>query len=183
MIKKLMLLAMAVGLVVFAAPAFASAAPLVTDLEGGTATSVTATQDPEDPVITHLLGGLGQLECSAIDLSIGLESNEEESAMGSGTGTATGCHDGLAPVNITEINVSTITLNAGGTGSASFTFKYDVPALGLTNCEFSGTVGLSFVTNSSTITITEPNALTGSAGCPPAATITGSFVLDDAELM
>jgi hypothetical protein len=182
MIKKLMLLAMAVGLVVFAAPAFASASSLVTNGEEEAATSVTATQDPEDPVITHLLGGLGQWECETIDLSIGLESNEEEEAMGSGTGAGTGCHDGLAPIS-TEINISTITLNAGGTGTASLTFKYSIPALGLTNCEFSGTVGLGFATDSSTFTITSPNALTGSAGCPPSVTITGSFVLDDAELM
>lgn len=186
MFKKTMLLAMAVGaLVAFAAPALAQAEPILTSEGKGVEPGevVTATQDPTKHVVTQLKPvSLGQLTCEVIDLSLKVGENTTTTVTGSGTGTATGCENLKQPVTITTINVSSIDLTANATGNASFTFQYDLGTL--TNCEFSGTVNLTYGHKSNTVSLVSGNTLTGSGpiGCPTEGEITGGFVLDNAEL-
>ena len=182
MLKKMKLLAMAVGvLVVFAIPAAASATPVITH-EGASVETVTATQDPENLVLTSFTVELSPLRCESIDLHIELSVDNTSEATGEGEGTATNCGDPAPPPNgalveVTEIEIEHIAVFSNTTGEATFNFVYDVDGV-LQNCSLGGTVGLTYAHGSNTITIAPPNALTGSPTLCPSGDIQGSFILD-----
>ena len=183
--KKLILLAMAVGaMFVYAIPTSASAATLLTTSTGGSPTSVTVTQDPSN--VVQISTPLGVTTCEAIDFGIDVTKNTETEAKGNGTSgkfSTKGClAGGLVPIEITNIEVSSISFTNKTVGSATLLFTEDIPALGLSDCNLHGTVGLAYAHKTNTVTITSPNALTGgggSASCPTSGTIKGSFILEE----
>jgi hypothetical protein len=180
MIKKMMLLVAAVGvLAAFAVPAAASAAPLLVNSKGAAVSKVTITQDPSALVKT--VTSAGTLGCETIDVTAALSKDTETEAVGSGSGSAGNCKvNGSVPATITSITASSLILKSNTTGTAKFSFLYDVPLGGLSGCTLTGTVGLTYAHKTNTVSIGTPNTLTGSGtGCPTSGTITGSFVLEE----
>jgi hypothetical protein len=191
MMKKMTLLAAAVAAIAaFAVPAAAQAEnPVVTNNEEEPAKHITA-----DGIGVKSTTNVGVLNCTTVTLTIGLTSNTNNTATGSGTGTATGnpliptdtgeCvsePSGL-PINITEIEVSSIDLGSG-VGSAVFKYTFDIthPTLGNIMCTFTGTANLSYAATSDKIKL-ENGALTGTQNippCPPNGSITGEFTVTD----
>lgn len=175
MIKKLTLLAMAVGaLVAFAVPSMASAA--VTNSLGEAAETVDAVSENTVSVTNG-----GTLDCDTVELNLSL--TPETTAHYTGSGTAegtTGSHEGACeitqnktPVTVTSIN-ATVNLNGGGTGTASF--SYSILVGHAVPCVIDGTANVTYTPGSDVITLKE-GKLTGTSTspCPTAGTISGDF--------
>lgn len=183
MIKKLTMLAMAVGaLVAFAVPAAASATPLIHDEKGEPVNHVTAVSEN-----TISVTNLGTLECSTVELTIEVTENTTTTAHGHGDGAAFGTppsHEGPClteplglDVHINRVEVNTIHLNDDGTGSA--TFEFDFVITGVTECTVGGDADVSYVPGSSTLSIDgDLKTLSGGPLCPDeSSTISGDFDL------
>jgi hypothetical protein len=163
MIKKMMLLALAVGaLVAFAAPA-AQADELYEEesgaLEVGAEVTATSTN------LTQTWTGVGKtLTCQEVILHLGVDENGPESIhLSTLAATSIGCS---APFS--KVTSGTITLG-GGTGLATgWTFL----ASGV--CDFAGNIPLSYATNSDVLNITGTSQLNGNCG---PSDMTGSFTL------
>lgn len=197
MLKKLTLLAMSVGvLLAFAAPAAQATGPLITNSEGGTPTFITATSTN---TITHT--SVGTTECTTVDLTLHITKNTNTTAKGHGTGTATGIPAGVghtekhtghcrissgAIKEVTNITVSDIHLTKHGaetTGTASFSYTYDLrSATGaglIAECTWGGTVPVKKTGGNTINVLGEITKTAGSAFCPATGTITGDFTLTE----
>jgi hypothetical protein len=190
MLKKIMLLAMAVGaLVAFAAPAMAQAETVITDTEGEPATTITAFSSN-----SALMTVWGITDCNAVNLA-GHVTNGSPATLSEIQGTATSdvhpfSTTGECPlrngegVPITGLRFTAISGHAeleGGSGTVSFDFTYDLtvaPGVFLSGCTFTtegaaltydeaGSIALEFVLTGG-----------GPAGCPLAGGLSGDLALD-----
>jgi hypothetical protein len=177
MMKKLTLLAMAVGaLLAFAIPAAASANVTLTNENEeavSVGTKVTATSTNTTTTTAN-----GQLSCPKVIIQGEVTTNGSDVGIKSLSTTTEGqCRfAGMFDATITNPAVGDITLTTGGVGTiASATFVSDIPAVGLT-CHFSsGSLGISW--NSTGVAVSK-GALAGTGtGCPTKGEITGSFTL------
>jgi hypothetical protein len=184
MLKKMMLLAMAVGaLIVFTAPAVAQAE--LTDSEGNSIKEGSMVSSTSTNLRTTTAGGT--LFCQHVVIysevtikgfTVTLHTTEviikECSVEQNGV-----------PVTITNATAGTITLNEGS-GTAEATFEDDIPLAGLFGCHLSGIVGISYTPGTDVISLggETPN-LAGSpidpAGCANAGLLEGSFAMTDEE--
>ena len=179
--KKLTLLAMAIGaLLAFAIPAAASAAtgqltengvPLKTGATFlATSTNVTTTTEA------------GKLSCEKVTLDLIVSSNSSSGSAASGSGTSSGCLlEGVnIPVNITTITIKSITLSSTG-GKATFSFTFDSEGAKLKDCTITGTnVPVTWTPGTDTVHIAGSVVGSGS-GCPTSGTIAGDFTLETAD--
>jgi hypothetical protein len=181
MIKKMMLLAMAVGaLVALAAPA----AQAIELKEGGKAlkTGVEVTATSTNLVTTT---ASGTLSCELVTIHGTLAKNGPAVEIKPTTTTTKNCsinagEKGVHSATITSPAVGTISVVNQGVGSASaVTFLADIPDFAL-ECHFSGTAGFTYVSGSSTLTVAAASSvLTGSGtNCPTSGTLEGSFSLE-----
>lgn len=179
MIKRTMLLLAA--LAALFAPAAAQGAEL-RDSEGnplGGSAEITATSS--NMTITT---ASGTIVCASATLYGGVAENFPEVFIPISSTTMEGCKiKGLnIPVPFTTSEVSPIHL-AEGQGWTSTTFKYDIPAVGLSNCHFEGVFELAYKSESDVVSL-PGSALTAGAspppGCPTTGLAHGSFTLEDA---
>jgi hypothetical protein len=190
MLKKMMLLAMAVGaLVAFAAPAIAQAETVITDTEELPATTMTAFSSNLTTTTA-----VGILDCNTVNIT-GNVTNGTPATLSEIHGTATSdVHPfstiGECPVRngegtpITGARITAISGHAeleGGTGTASFDFTYDVtvaPGVFLSGCTFT-TSGAALTYSGDNITL-DNAVLTGSgpAGCSTTGELSGDLTLD-----
>jgi hypothetical protein len=170
------LAACAFSALAFAAlPAMAQAAPKFVNsstgkaLAKGSAIRATSTN-------TAFKSSLGTLSCKKVTLNGTVTSNPP--AATSGTGTSEECEASGVPVFITVTDYSE-EFFAGGSGSATMAFNWDVPAFGLV-CHLEGTVPMTWTSGTEEVEIVPNSALTGggSAGCPGSQEISGSFRLE-----
>ena len=192
MLKKMMLLAMAVGAIVaFAAPAMAQATTTVTGTDGKAASTFTATSSN---LTTQT--SVGRLACNTVHIT-GNVSNGADATLSGIHGTAT---SDIHPFNtaaecpilgplgevVTAARITSIsgemTLE-GGSGEAEFGFHFDVtiaPGV-LATCDYNTSGGAALTYSGSVITITPPGAElvgTGETGCPTEGTLDGELTLD-----
>jgi hypothetical protein len=196
MVKKLMLLAMAVGaLVAFAAPAMAQANVTLTNEAGEALESgegITATGSDLETVTAA-----GTLFCNEVNLSGEVGSNGGATATAeniSGTATFDGSPAcpvlvGGEPVTqavITNISAS-VAFAGGGNGTASFSFTYDlfVSPTEAIMCTFatSSPAAITYTTGPPAVVTVPGAALTGTGelGCPSTGTLHGHLTLGDAS--
>lgn len=157
MLKKLTLLGMAIAaMAALVAPAVANA----TVLKEGTSTvavgsALTLTQDPSFPVVTHGTT-IGDVKCTSIDIKGKVTKNSGGVVEGVGTeGTASPCTVG-GESGAKVLNVSgTIFSNTNEKGTATFSFKLELPS-GLV-CTFETEGPEAGVYKSGTNTISFPN--------------------------
>jgi len=190
MLKKMMLLAMAVvAVVAFAAPAMAQAEVVLTEenqpLEEGAEITATSTN-----LVTTFTGG--SLQCSKVTFHFEVKTNGPEhvvlTTLNHTEGTTEGCNAtatgvGTVPATITDPTLAhEVTINTWGTATAAASFKSDAPLLGLSECSLAGTVHFQ-ASGGSNIGV-GPSGLTGgggSAGCPTSGTIEGTLALETAD--
>jgi hypothetical protein len=166
-------LALIVGLL--AGPALAQAAPTFINSSTGKAlTKGSAIRATSTNTATKTV--LGTLSCKKVTLNGTVTSNPPAAAEGTGTGEE--CEASGAPVVINSIAFSE-EFFAGGTDSATFEFHYEVPAFALV-CHLGGTVPTTWTSGTDVVEIVPNSALTGggSAGCPTAGEISGSYTLE-----
>jgi hypothetical protein len=177
-IKKMMLLATAVGALV----ALAAPAAQAIELKEGTKalkTGVEVTAKSTDLVTTT---ASGTLSCTLVTVHGTLLKNGPAVEIGSTFTTTENCSLSTPTVHsatITQPSVGTISVVNQGVGSASaVTFIADIPDFAL-ECHFAGTAGFTYVSGSSTLTVASASSvLTGSGtNCPTSGTLEGVFHL------
>lgn len=162
MIKKMMLLAMAVGaLLAFAGPAMAQA-DVLSDSEGDLPIGAEVTATSTD-LVTEV-PGLPTLECALVTIHGDVVANGPVIEIEETETTVNGCN-----LPITNPASGDITIG-GGVGIAS---ESTFVAAGI--CHFTGNIPFSYETNSDTLTITGEEQLTSACGN---GTMSGSFTLE-----
>jgi hypothetical protein len=166
MIKKLMLLAMALSaMVAFAAPAVAQADELYEEsgpLSLGAEITLTSTN-------LKTVTPLGTLECEKVTIHGEVTQNGPTTITGKELSTA------LANCNktITDPTAGTVSLS-GGTGSTTGT-KFIAEGF----CTYTGSIPFSYETDSDVVTVTGKEQLTGSPSFPCGkGTMSGSFTIE-----
>lgn len=187
MIKKLTLLAMAVGaLVAFAVPAMASADVRITDGSG----NPLSVNDTITAVSTNAqtVTGAGTLVCSEVHLGVVVTQNDEETVKlsddTSTPGAASGCKvkENNLPVTVTP-TIEEIHITTGGTKTATFRFIAHLGGVGGPQCEYKTNpakgkeVNLSYESGSSTIHAEGTLEGSGVAPCSASAAFSGDFAL------
>jgi hypothetical protein len=180
MIKKLTLLAMAIGaLVAFAVPAMASADVRLTDALGTVEvpSDITGTSGNAQTVTAN-----GTLVCEEVHVTATVTTNTEATVFASGkSATANKCKvlQTGTPVVITP-TLENIHITTGGTKTASFKFVAHIGGVGGPKCEYGGTVPVSYTSGSSSLHA--EGTLTGSSGVAPCnltAAFSGDFALSN----
>lgn len=175
MIKKTMLLATAIGvLVALAIPAAASAqlltSPAGTAIKVGTNITATSTN-----LVTTT--ALGKLTCAKVTIHANVTANKGSTSAVSSTSVTTESCDLLTaslvshPATITSASAS-FHIEKKGVGTTTATFIADIPAVPAT-CHESGTPGITYTAGTDVINV--KGALSGPCG---AAEIHGSFTLE-----
>jgi hypothetical protein len=83
-------------------------------------------------------------------------------------------------VEITKITVSSIAL--AGTGSMTFSYTYDIPALAVSDCTLEGTVPVTWTAGTDAFHIAGSlKGHGGSASCPTSGTLAGDFTTETAN--
>jgi len=165
MIKKLTMLAMAVGaLVAFAAPAMAQADELYektingnVPLKVGAEITLTSTN-----LVTH--AGIGTLECKKVTIHGEVTKNGPTITGKEKSTTVEGCNH-----TITDPTAGTVELGSGTGKTTGTSFTVDF------FCTFTGSIPFKYVTNTDEAVVTGENQLSGGCG---SATMTGSFTLE-----
>jgi hypothetical protein len=189
MLKKLTLLALAVGAVVaFAAPAAASAHQL-TDGAGNTLAVPTNLSIESGNAVSHLAGG-HTLTCERVTVTGTLTTNNGSTvtvAMTNDTvfgesGTAENCLlDGQVPVTITatfeHLHLET---GVGATNTATFTFIAHIPngMGGTVTCKYHSTVNVTPESGTSNASASGGLELVEGEGCAPGETFSGEFTVE-----
>lgn len=195
MLKKMMLLAISVGvLVAFAAPAVAQANvylyEIIEEEEVALANNAGVTATSTN-LVTTLEGG-GQLQCELVTLHLEVQTNGLNHVVLKqlGVATTTNCNLNTGTLFAATITDGTlgagigqehkITINTWGTGTTGAHFKADVPALGL-ECNLDGPVHVQG-TNGTDILHVGPSALMGTPA-PPChnGTIEGTFTMETSD--
>jgi hypothetical protein len=182
MLKKIMLLGAAIAaFVAFAAPA---ANAEVTNFLSDQAEHITAHSSNTTSTTPN-----GTFECTTVTLTLTYKSGTADyHGNGTATGTTANMEDTHCEVQNTPIRVlitsitATVDLKGGGTGTADFSYTYDIthPILGSIHCTFKGTgVGVTYVPTSDTVSI--EGAMTGEGGeaCANTGETSGSFTVTD----
>jgi hypothetical protein len=187
MAKKLMLLAMAAG--AFAAFAIPAAASANTGqlTENGVAlkppVTILATS-----VNTETETAAGTLVCKKVTLDLNITANSAASgSKGSGTGTAVECtiKETSIVVEVTKVTVGSIALTSSpATSVASFSFTYDIPAVGLSDCTLATAANkpaaVTWTAGKNPIHVA--GTLVGSGtNCPLSGTLKGDYNLETAS--
>ena len=180
MIKKLTLLAMAVGaLVAFAVPAAASANVQLTNSGGkpiAANTTITATSTNAQTATSN-----GTLTCESVTVGAILTKNTPETVLLSddeGSGSATGCKvkETSLPVTITPTFEELHLTTAGAT--ASFSFVAHLGGVGGPKCTYTGVaVPVTYTPGTSSISVSGTLTGSGVAPCSATAAFTGTFAL------
>ena len=185
MIKKLTLLAMAVGAIAaLAAPGIASATTLTS--EGNVIppeTAITGTADNAEVRLETETETFGTLECEEIMLGGEVTKNEGGTAEGQGAGesTTSGCTlEGGPSVTVHDIEIIHLSSSEvmGETGTGKFSAKYSADLPGGVTCNFNtgGEVGVfHFVLGTDKLIIT-PTAVSN-PGCGE-STLQGEVTLE-----
>jgi hypothetical protein len=188
MVKKLMMLVMAVGaLVAFAAPAMAQAETVLTQEETPLAAGSHVTATSINNLVTTLEGG-PVLACGEVMLTLEVKANAPEPVLKQlGEAVTVGCGLFVGAPEPFPATITDGTLGVGegseikfnGTGGAVTTahFGADVPELGLV-CTLDGAVTTQATNGTSTLDVA-PSLLAG-AGTPGCSngTLEGSFQLE-----
>lgn len=178
MLKKMMLLALAVGaLVVFAVPTVAQAVVKLEDSQGTLNNGAEITMTSTDTKIT--------ISPTAVMWCTHTEFVGEVVGFGTtifaffGKFESNGCHvNGVVPLTITS-SEGEAEFSEGGGGEASLEFMYDVPGLGFSKCidEASG-IGLSWESETNEVAFSGGPLLGTGSGCPAGAeAIHGQFTI------
>jgi hypothetical protein len=188
--RKLILMALSIGaLVAFMAPAAAQAVEL-TDEGNPLATGADVTATSSNLVTTT---GGGTFECVAVvlHLTVGTNGPEHVTLSQDGIATTSNCEldktsvgGGHLPITVTDDTVSGLTIGENGEGSAEATFIDDIygnaaHTILLASCHVEGALSLKGAAPGSDELIVKPSALAiTNPGCPPTATLEGSFTLE-----
>jgi hypothetical protein len=182
MIKKLIMLAMAVAALAAIIPAAANAEGKLTS--GGElvkpGAEITLTNDAANPLVTEVPGLGTNLVCEKITVHVLVEENGGSNFLGSSeganTGTTENCElEGVTPVTITDPEAISLGSTTTGTGQATLSFVSDIP--GLPACRFE-TVGpgvFHYTVGSNTATLTETELFSPVCG---EAFIAGSLTVE-----
>jgi hypothetical protein len=180
MLKKMMLLAMAVGaLIAFAAPTVAQAE--LTGVEKGDTIIATSTN-----LRTTTAGGT--LFCKHVQINAEVTGNGATATAQTTSVTTNECsvEQNGAPVIITSASAGEISLG-GEAGTAQPAFVDDIPAAFLAGCELSGEAAVTYVSGTDVISIPKPETpnmaggATDPAGCANAGFIEGDLTVTDGE--
>jgi hypothetical protein len=162
MIKKLIMLAMAVAALAAIIPAAANAEGKLT--EGGSLVQegkeITLTNDAADPLVTEVPGLGTNFVCEKVTVHVIVTENNGATFAGTSTGANTGstenCElEGITPTQVT--NPEVISIESTTTGTGELTLRYVEVIPGLPNCTFE-TVGpgvFHYTVPSDTVTLTE----------------------------
>jgi len=177
MAKKLSLLLASIAVVAFAAPAFASAAPAVTDPPGVLLPPGALIQGTNiGAVVTET--SLGKISCETVDITGELTHNTGSTVRGIGAGaaSATVCNVGGKPVTITDITLVELHSSAVGKGTINVTFKADLP--NNVTCHFSSAnMPFTYTAGTDIIKVKEGDLLGTPAACEPGK-LTGEFTIE-----
>jgi hypothetical protein len=184
MLKKMMLLAMAVGaLIAFVGPAVAQGATLTdeagehysgpiaavsTNLKWTTASSALACEEVSIHGSASQSGGMVTISSNVVTVTTFCPIN------------------GLPPTyktHVTSASMGTITIGAG-TGSTAATFTYDLTNNGVKVagvCHLAGTIGFTYTSGTGVLNVPGSGLAGGGPGCTEGGTMHGSFTITDGE--
>jgi hypothetical protein len=173
-IKKSLGIGLVIGLLAmaFAAlPAMASAAPTIksggSTLKVGTAIKATSSNSETVTVA-------GTLKCTSVSLE-GKITENPGAKIGSGSGSTSGCTAGGSPITVSPVTVTSITFNTGGTGTAAFSFGYNIGV----SCTLSATAA-PFTYSGGTVQFSSAALVGSGTGCPTSGSFSGKFTLTTA---
>jgi hypothetical protein len=169
MLKKMMLLAMAVGAIAaFAAPAMAQASVELSDSEGTLPIGAEVTATSHNLVTFSPV--LGTLTCERVTIHGDVTENGESSIHIEETNTET---EGCSPAPITIAESGDITIEEGGTGLAEESLFQVAGA-----CNFEGSPGFAYETNTDEIEIAGEFQFNGNCG---PGDMSGNFTLETSD--
>ena len=177
MAKKLSLLMASIAVVAFAVPAFASAAPAVTD--GGVLLAKGAKIQGTNIGAVTTETSLGKLSCGTIGLTGELTANTGSTVagVGIGTGTSASCTlGGSKAITITDITLKSLHSATVGSGTINVTFVADLPN-GVV-CHFeSPNVPFTYTSGGDVVKVSKGDLLGTPEACEPGL-LTGEFTVE-----
>ena len=174
MAKKLSLLLGAAAAVACAVPAFASAAPAVTD--GGKLLAVPKLLQATNTTAVTVQTSFGVTSCSSWTFTATLTTNTGNTFRGTGSGTssASGCIKGGKPITITDITLKEFHSATVGSGTMSLTFVDDASIV----CHFEApNMPFTYTSGGDVIQVTNGDLKGSPAACEP-GTFNGAFTVE-----
>jgi len=176
MAKKLSLLLAAIAVVAFAVPAFASAAPAVT--EGGALVEPGALIQGTNIGAVTTETSLGKLSCNTVTLTGELTNNSGSTVrgIGVGQGSASTCNVGGKSITITDITLGELHSATVGSGTINVTFVADLP--NNVTCHFeSPNMPFTYTSGGDVVKVVKGDLKGTPAACEPGL-LSGEFTIE-----